>query len=212
MVAASDLTARITRAIKCYKASWKPVDSELYDLCARRPGHQDLADAYTKVAIIGRVYAAGLARSWHGAGNPEAEVARVLTEQADLIRTGLQQLEGRRLDRQAAAEIFELHGHIARAISHRSGNAFLASFVSKYLHFHCPIVPIYDSNAQAAIGQYVNQAAVAPIRKAMIQLPERARAYRSFTAAFVVLHERAYAETPLKPSVKELDHLLWQPT
>jgi hypothetical protein len=72
-------------------------------------------------------------------------------------------------------------------------------------------VPIYDSNAQAAIGQYVDQKVVVPIRKTMIQLPEWARAYRYFVAAFVVLYERAYAETQLKPTVKELDHLLWQP-
>ena len=44
----------------------------------------------------------------------------------------------------------------------------------------------------------------------MADLPEWARAYRNFVAAFVVLYERAYADTDLKPSVKELDHLLWQ--
>ena len=51
-----------------------------------------------------------------------------------------------------------------------------------------------------------------PIREAMTDLPEWARAYRNFAAAFVVLYERAYAPTPLKPTVKELDHLLWQPS
>ena len=52
---------------------------------------------------------------------------------------------------------------------------------------------------------------VDPIREAMAKLPEWARAYRNFVAAFVVLYERANAETSLKPTVKELDHLLWQP-
>jgi hypothetical protein len=42
-------------------------------------------------------------------------------------------------------------------------------------------------------------------------LPEWSRAYRNFIAAFIVLYERAYSETPLKPTVKELDQLLWQP-
>ena len=41
----------------------EPVDNELYDLCRRRPSHDDFADAYTKVAIIGRVYEAGVARA-----------------------------------------------------------------------------------------------------------------------------------------------------
>ena len=71
--------------------------------------------------------------------------------------------------------------------------------------------PIYDSYAQAAIGQLVDRDLVGPIRDALATLPEWARAYRNFVAAFVILYQRAYAETPLKPTVKELDHLLWQP-
>lgn len=105
-------------------------------------------DVSTKVAIIGRVYEADVARTWRGKGDPETEVTRVLIEQADLVRTGLHSLENRSFDRQTAAEIVELHGHVARAISHRTDGVFLASFVSKYLHFHCPTVPIFDSNAR----------------------------------------------------------------
>ena len=206
-----DLAARLSQAIKSYEAGWKPVDSELYGLCGRRSRQNDFADVYTKVAMIGRVYEAGVARAWRGDGDPETEVDRVLVEQADLIQTGLRRLQGRGFDRQTAAAIVELHGHIARAISHRSGGVFLTSFVSKYLHFHCPIVPIYDSNAQDAIGELVDWKLVDPIREAMAKLPEWARAYRNFVAAFVVLYERAYAETSLKPTVKQLDHLLWQP-
>jgi hypothetical protein len=206
-----DLAARLSQAIKNYEASWKPVDSELYDLCHRRPSQNDFADVYTKVAMIGRVYEAGVARAWRGDGDPETEVTRVLMEQADLIQTRLRRLQDCRFDQQTASLIVELHGHIARAISHRSGDVFLTSFVSKYLHFHCPIVPIYDSNAQDAIGELVDWKLVDPIREGMAKLPEWARAYRNFVAAFVVLHKRANAETSLKPTVKELDHLLWQP-
>jgi hypothetical protein len=206
-----DLTARLAQAIKSYEASWKSVDNELYDLCRRRPSHDDFADVYTKVAVIGRVYEAGVARAWRGEGDAESEVTHVLIEHADLIQNGLRRLENRPFDQQTAAAIVELHGHIARAISNRTAGVFLVSFVSKYLHFHSPVVPIFDSNAQAAIGQLIDWALVGPIRDALATLPEWTRAYRNFVAAFVVLYERAYAETPLKPTVKELDHLLWQP-
>jgi hypothetical protein len=206
-----DLTARLAQAVESYEASWKPVDSELYELCRRRVSHRDRADVYTKVALIGRVYEAGVARVWRGSGDPEAEIMGVLIERADLIERGLERLQDRAFDRQTAAGIIELHGHIARAISHRTKGVFLASFVSKYLHFHCPIVPIYDSNAQAAIGQFVDWDVVAPIREAMAELPEWARVYRNFVAAFVVLYERTCTEAGRRPSVKELDHLLWQP-
>lgn len=143
--------------------------------------------------------------------DPETEVTHVLIEHADLVQSGLRRLENRPFDRQAATEIVELHGHVARAISHRSGDVFLTSFISKYLHFHCPIVPIFDSNAQDAIGDLVDWELVGPIRRTMAKLPEWARAYRNFVAAFVILYEGAHAETSLKPTVKELDHLLWQP-
>jgi hypothetical protein len=206
-----DLTARLAQAIESYEAGWKSVDKELYDLCRRRPSHDDFADVYTKVAVIGRVYEAGVARAWRGEGDPESEVTRVLIEQADLIQNGLQSLENRSFEQQTAAGIVELHGHIAEAISHRTADVFLASFVSKYLHFHSSVVPIYDSYAQAAIGQLVGRDLVGPIRGALATLPGWPRAYRNFVAAFVILYQRAYAETPLKPSVKELDHLLWQP-
>ncbi len=39
-----DLTTRLAQAIKSYEAGWKSVDNELYDLCRRRPGHDDFAD------------------------------------------------------------------------------------------------------------------------------------------------------------------------
>jgi hypothetical protein len=206
-----DLTVRLAQAIKNYEAGWKSIDNELYDLCRRRSSHDDFADVYTKVAVIGRVYEAGVARSWRGAGDPEIEVSQALIEQAELIRNGLRRLKNRSFDQQTAADIVELHGHIARAISHRTAGVFLTSFVSKYLHFHSPVVPIYDSNAQAAIGQFVDWDLVGPTRHAMATLPEWARAYRNFVAAFVILYQRAYAETSLTPTVKELDHLLWQP-
>jgi len=212
--APDDLTARLSQAIDAYNGGWRTVDEELYALCRRRKGPRDFADAYAKVAVIGRVYAAGVARSWRGGGDAETETAKVLSgaEVAELIQNGLRCIGDHPFDRARAREIVELHGQVTRAISLSSGNVLLTSFVSKYLHFHCPIVPIYDSNAQSAVGTFVERSQVKGVRKELVDLPESVWAYRNFVAAFVVLHERAYAETNHKPSVKEIDHLLWQPT
>jgi hypothetical protein len=176
------LTTLLSEAVKKYKAGWESVDSELYELCRRRPSHHDFADVHTKVAIIGLVYEAGLARSWRGERDPESEIAHVLMDQASVIESGLQRLKDRPFDRQTADEIVELHGRIARAISHENEDKFLTSFVSKYLHFHCPIVPIYDSRTHGAISQYVDRQKVRPMSMAMIQLPEWSLAYRRFVA------------------------------
>jgi hypothetical protein len=204
------LEAQLSGAIERYRATWQPVDSELYSLCRRRPGQRTFADVFAKVAIIGRVYEAGIARSSQASGDREAAVARGLAGQADLIEAGLGKLAARRFDRESAAEIVELHGRVCRALLPHTGGTWQQSFVSKYLHFHCDIIPIYDSRAQEAIGHHVDWDTVTPVRESLGFLPEWARYYRNFTAAFIVLHERIAAETPLQATVKEVDHLLWE--
>lgn len=206
------LAAQLSGAIERYQATWQPVDSELYSLCRRRPGQRSFADVFAKVAIIGRVYEAGIARSSQAPGDREAAIARGLAEHADLIEPALGNLAGRRFDRESAAEIVELHGHVCRALLPATSGTWQQSFVSKYLHFHCDIIAIYDSRAQEAIGRHVNWDAVTPVREALGSLPEWARYYRNFTAAFIVLYERVTAETSLHVTVKEIDHLLWETT
>jgi hypothetical protein len=209
--ASADLKAALKRAIENYEATWQQVDTELYDLCLRRPSHRTFADVYTKVAMIGRVYEAGIARAVRVSGNREAAVARGLIEQADLIDKTLDALEGKQFDRATAAQIVELHGRVTRGLEPCAGGVWLTSFVSKYLHFHCPLVPIYDSIAAGAIGRFVDWGAVYQVRVSLLDLPDWSRAYRNYVAAFVVLYERALAETPLQPNVRDVDYLLWQP-
>jgi hypothetical protein len=206
-----DLAALLPAAITDYRASWKPVDDDLYDLCRRRrPRHDDQLDVYTKVVIVGRVYSAQVVRAWPGVRDSENETAKVLVDEATRIEEGLHGLDGRPFGTDAAMKIVELHRDLIDAIHHRC-DKFLSSFVSKYLHFHCPIVPIFDNEAEAAIGKLVDRSGkrVQEARAALPDAggPDNARIYRSYVSAFVVLHDRAY--TKPKPSVKELDHLLW---
>ncbi len=104
----SDLAASLARAIGNYHATWQPVDSELYDLCRRRPSQRVFADVYTKVAMIGRIYAAGIPRTVRVNGDPEAAVTRGLMEQADLIDDTFRALDVSQLDRGTAGQIIEL--------------------------------------------------------------------------------------------------------
>ena len=128
-----------------------------------------------------------------------------------MIEESLGSLAGRRLDQVTAAQIVELHGRVARGLLPYIGETWQQSSVSKYLHFHCDIVPIYDGNAEGAIGRFVDRRglAVKTAQALMADLPDWARAYRNFVAAFVVLRERVCAESSITASVKEIDHLLW---
>ena len=207
----TDLEPALKQAIENYKASWQHVDAELYNLCRRRSSQRTFADVYAKVAMIGRVYEAGIARSARVSGDREASVTRGLIEQADLIDETLNALEGKHFDRATAAQIVELHGRVTRGLKPHTRDIWLTSFVSKYLHFHCSLVPIYDGIAAGAIGRFVDWGAVGKVRTPLKDLPDWSWAYRNYVAAFVVLYEQARAETPLQPSVRDIDYLLWQP-
>jgi hypothetical protein len=209
-VSDSQLNVLLAAAIKNYSDGWQNVDEELYGLCRKRPSQATRADVFTKVAIIGRVYEAGIPRSFQAPGDNEMTVVHGLTEQADLIRDGLQALGGSAFNRQSAGALIELHGRITRKLAEHTADAWLSSFVSKYLHFHCPIVPIYDSNASGSVGRFVDRSTITDVRNWMTTLPGWATAYRNFVAAFVVLYERAWTVTPLQPTVKHVDHLLWR--
>jgi hypothetical protein len=205
----SDLAASLARAVKDYRTNWQSVDSELYDLCRRRPSQRSLADVYTKVTIIGRVYAAGLSRTVRVDGNAETAVARGLMEQGSLIDDALHTLADSQFDRATARQIIELHTQVARGLRPHTGETRQQSFVSKYLHFHCPRVPVYDSRAEAAIGRYVSWPAVNSLRASISRPTDWPTSYYNFVTAFVVLYERATAVAAIQPTVKEVDHLLW---
>jgi len=193
-----------------YNAKWKAIDTELYELCGRRNHGTDFADTYTKVAIIGRVYSAGIARSWAGM-DPEAHLTRLLVDGdlAGLIDNGLTELAGKPFDTQSAASIIRLHDEVTSAIRLGSGKKNLTSFVSKYLHFHCPIVPIYDSRARNAIQSWVDSQTVRQLSRTGLGLVHVSHyEYFRFVRSFLVLFEKIKLETDVNPTVKELDQFL----
>src|SRR6266571_5593292 len=104
----ADLAARLTQASRNYEAGWAPVDAELYDLCRRRSRHDDFADVYTKVAMIGRVYTAGITRSSKAAGDREAAVAKGLVGVGAGIKDQLVDISGCQLDRATLIKILKL--------------------------------------------------------------------------------------------------------
>lgn len=205
----ADLLTELSSAQADYRSKWQTIDQELYGVCRRRPSHQDFGDVYAKVTIIGRVYAAGILRSSRAAGDREAAAASGISQQGARIEAALQGLAAIALDRAAAAQIIELHARTTRDLKEHTGDRWLQSFVSKYLHFHCAFVPIYDSRAEANIGRFVDWAEVYQMREAIGRPPDWLTRYYNFATAFVVLSERLAAVTGAAPSVKEIDHLLW---
>jgi hypothetical protein len=194
-----------------YQRTWAVVDAELYDLCARR-GHDRLEDVYAKVAVINRVYAAGLSRSVRvpGVKDPEMLVAETLLSRCRLVAGGLAGIEGSgALSNELLGSILDLHWEVQVALEERVGRR-LTSFVSKYLHFHLPYFPIYDNLAWRAIGDVTRDQFGRPSASST-SLPAGAKGdeyYRSYCTRFWAVFELA-KRSGVDVSVKMLDHALW---
>jgi hypothetical protein len=67
--------------------------------------------------------------------------------------------------------------------------------MSKYLHFHGELVPIFDSRAELSIGGLIDWTSVHRIREAIGRPSDWLTRYYNFATAFVALSERIATET-----------------
>jgi hypothetical protein len=139
-------------------AKW---DEVLYSLCRPLPAHADRALVYAKVYLIGRSYQTGIER-WAKAERqdqkPMDAVAESLLRAAPAVDPAIERLRvlSAQLqdipNRAALDEICAAHATVLRVLKPvMRKESVQRSFVAKYLHFHAPVVPIYDNLAQNAI-------------------------------------------------------------
>ena len=102
--------------------------------------------------------------------------------------------------------ILTVHGLILNLLSGLTiDNQSARSFVSKYLHFHNPIVPIYDSVAAGFLPKFIS------VRGVLIPTAEHADStYSEYLYRFARLTESA-ASQGTTVTVRSLDYyLLWK--
>jgi hypothetical protein len=137
--------------IEAHRDGWDVVDQILYALCGEYPDHDRLPGVNAKVLLIGRGFATGVERHIYSEGTQGSSIATLVNHlylnrrEVDGIITCLREVR-EPLDPKKLRAIVSEHGKFCQLISKiaRKENS-LASFASKYLHFHCPVVPIYDS-------------------------------------------------------------------
>ena len=137
------------------------LNSVLYNMCDDAPGHGDVERVRAKVIIIGRSYATGLMR--HASGG-EAQVPHVVVSQRRWLDREIGVLRGWSdcMPRHERIQtIARVHGRLLRALQSttRNGNS-VRSFVAKYLHFHAPVVPIFDQYAFYELGAWYRRVRV----------------------------------------------------
>jgi len=198
------------RAVADYDHSWRTTDQTLYDLCRQHPGHGDQAGVNAKLWIIGRTYATGIERKipFNGKlGGSMSQLAGHLVEHArelDALFAHLRRLE-EPLDLTKLRTILDLHGQfIALLLPVLRPNQLPRSFASKYMHFHCPAVPIIDSYADRTCRKLIHWQP----SFCLFDLPSGTDGdYAWYVFRFWQLYQQACA-IGIHPTVKHLDYYL----
>jgi len=198
------------RAVADYGRSWRATDEALYALCRRHPGHADPGGVNAKLWIIGRTYATGIERKIPANGKQGGSMSQLAghllahARQLDDLFARLRRVK-EPLDPDKLRTILDLHGQfiaLTRPVLRR--NQSPRSFASKYMHFHCPAVPIIDTYADRACHRLVRW------HKSfcLFDLPAGAdETYAWYVLRFWQLYQQARA-AGVRPTVKHLDYYL----
>lgn len=123
----------------------------LYKLCREHPNHSSNAAILAKLCVIGRGYATGIERQVLSTGKQSDTLMQLIEhfyknrKSIDTIFKRLSLISGP-LTSEKLKLIVREHGRFVKLLSHKlRKNRSARSFASKYMHFHCPSVPIYDS-------------------------------------------------------------------
>jgi hypothetical protein len=132
--------------MKSYDSTSARIDDCLYQLCSNNISHEDRAGVWAKVLIIGRSFSTRV----EAHTEELSDVVDLLVRSAGWLDPQIAQY--RRMipipTLEKLTEIAPFHGKIVSTLSRAAkDNMELRSFSSKYLHFHAPIFPIYDSIA-----------------------------------------------------------------
>ena len=144
-------------ACRDYAEKWQALDQTLYRLCQKHPDHSTWASVAAKVWIIGRTYATGIERKIRSKGIQGSSLTQ-LTEhilanrgRVESIFSRLEGISGP-LTLEKLKLIVVQHGKFMRLLQPKlRRKQSPRSFVSKYMHFCCPLVPLYDTLAVKAL-------------------------------------------------------------
>jgi hypothetical protein len=148
-----------TKSVRDYQENWEALDAALYRLCKDHPGHDSRPSVYAKVFIIGRSYSSGIERlvpKTKEQPSGMTHVAERLIAHGRSMDRLFEQLRLISPPMTAAAweQTVASHGQFVNMLKPITAEHSPRSFASKYLHFHCPIVPIYDSKAAWSLSHF----------------------------------------------------------
>lgn len=144
---------RYEKSCQDYQKNWALLNQTLYGLCKNHPDHKDMSAVNAKLWIIGRTTASGIERMIRSKGVQGSSLGQLTNHiymnhrTVDSIFKRLSMIK-EPLNPEKLKIIVTDHGRFVELLSQKlRKNRSARSFASKYMHFHCPAVPIYDSYA-----------------------------------------------------------------
>lgn len=199
------------KSVTNYKNQWRTLDGVLYTLCRDYPRHDKMDGINAKLCIIGRTYSTGIERKIQSNDTQGSSMLQ-LADYFFKHRTEIDAIIG---DTSALVEPLTKDGIVAILIAHEKlvrlltgitqNNYRPRSFVSKYLHFHNPVFPIYDRVASRRIRQIVP---LQSVRAIDFEVDDRSDSkYNDYVRRFFGLYQHSRARG-LPITVRSLDFYL----
>jgi hypothetical protein len=203
------------RKVERDEREWSAIYQLLRNSCRQSFGHSSSNEIYAKLIIIGRGYSTGIERS----GLRLRELAKHMARDGVRIDAWLGELPSDKvLGPKSVKPVLDVHGRFVallrryarrRTDGKRQANiSSHRSFASKYLHFHRPIVPIFDRIAAQELRSLKLKACALPPEHSEKYHDAR---YRAFVLRFLAL-TKAAKRSGCYASVARLDRYLWTPT
>lgn len=140
-------------------SKWYLFDKVLYDLCQNYPRHNNAHEVVAKIAMIGRAYSASVERRKNAKNTSDRDfyygyiAPLIVNSDLDVRLDALRQYKTPTPDN--LSEILSTHLYLQELLK-KATEMDKRSFVSKYLHFHCPnLFYIFDSYSDGEINGIV---------------------------------------------------------
>ena len=190
---------------------WDLGNKVLYKMCEDYPKHENIDKIIAKIWLIGRTYAASIERRVHAQESTDKFYIKVAKKMKDSgIDKQIQKIPSQNvLDEKSIEIISGVHCFLVKIFRELTQHNKV-SLASKYLHFHKPIVPLYDSRANKSINRIIkeNNRHEEIFDKLVDDIDEWDRLYVRFVIKIYNLQRFLFEETTNIYSVRDIDKYL----
>ncbi|MFH1889531.1 MAG: hypothetical protein ABIJ58_01470 [Nanoarchaeota archaeon] len=184
---------------------WMLGNNVLYTLCKEHPLHNKDEEIRAKIWLIGRSYAASIERRTNKKKINDDFYDYVVQEFIKFnLKTKfderLSELKNKNFNEKTLKDILVIHKELTKFFKELTGKE-KRSLASKYLHFHVPIFPIYDSRANNSIRKTVE----GKVEESMLIGDKE---YSKFCYKLLFLFEYIKDKTNSAPTLREIDTFL----